>query len=278
MNQKGSKNNILLKIFQGALIGLGAILPGISGGVLSVIFGIYRPIMELLSHPRKNVRTHLPALFPVIIGMGIGFAGIANLLSFFLEKYPYPSVCLFVGLIIGMFPSLKREAFKDGKSRYYKLCFFLSLFLVLGILLILRLTQLSLSPNFGWYLFCGFCLALSIIAPGMSFSALLMPLGLYTPFVEGIGHFRMAVLLPGALGTVITIICLSRAVNTLFEKHYCSSFCAILGIITAATIMTLPYEDFFHSVPQAFINLAMLLIGIVLALILDHYQSKVEVT
>lgn len=105
------------------LIGLGAILPGISGGVLSVIFGIYRPIMELLSHPRKNVRTHLPALFPVIIGMGIGFAGIANLLSFFLEKYPYPSVCLFVGLIIGMFPSLKREAFKDGKSRYYKLCF-----------------------------------------------------------------------------------------------------------------------------------------------------------
>ena len=123
MNQKGSKNNILLKIFQGALIGLGAILPGISGGVLSVIFGIYRPIMELLSHPRKNVRTHLPALFPVIIGMGIGFAGIANLLSFFLEKYPYPSVCLFVGLIIGMFPSSYNQVFFIENSRFFNLSY-----------------------------------------------------------------------------------------------------------------------------------------------------------
>ena len=47
----------LFKILQGALIGLGAVLPGISGGVLCVIFGIYKPVMELLSHPFKNLKT-----------------------------------------------------------------------------------------------------------------------------------------------------------------------------------------------------------------------------
>ena len=65
----------LLRMLQGALIGLGAVLPGISGGVLCVIFGIYRPVMELLSDPRKNYKTHLPKLAPVIVGMGVGFWG-----------------------------------------------------------------------------------------------------------------------------------------------------------------------------------------------------------
>ena len=98
------------KVLQGALIGLGAVLPGISGGVLSVVFGVYRPIMELLSDPVHKWRTHLPELFPYMIGSAAGFLGVANLLSYVLETYPEPSVCVFVGLIGGMLPSLWREA------------------------------------------------------------------------------------------------------------------------------------------------------------------------
>lgn len=75
---------VLFRVIQGAVIGLGAVLPGISGGVLCVVFGIYKPIMELLSHPLKNFKTHVPKLLPVIVGLGVGFMGIANLLSFFL--------------------------------------------------------------------------------------------------------------------------------------------------------------------------------------------------
>lgn len=109
-NRGTSATGFLLRVLQGALIGLGAVLPGISGGVLCVVFGIYKPVMELLSNPFKNFKTHVPKLIPVIIGGIIGFMGIANLLAFFLEKYPDPSVCLFVGLIGGMLPSLFREA------------------------------------------------------------------------------------------------------------------------------------------------------------------------
>lgn len=98
------------KVLQGALIGLGAVLPGISGGVLSVVFGVYRPIMELLSDPVHKWRTHLPELFPYMIGSAAGFLGVANLLSYVLETYPEQSVCVFVGLIGGMLPSLWREA------------------------------------------------------------------------------------------------------------------------------------------------------------------------
>ena len=62
----------LLRMLQGALIGLGAVLPGISGGVLCVIFGIYRPVMELLSDPKKHYKTHLPRLAPVFTRLKLG--------------------------------------------------------------------------------------------------------------------------------------------------------------------------------------------------------------
>ena len=104
------------KVLQGALIGLGAVLPGISGGVLSVVFGVYRPIMELLSDPVHKWRTHLPELFPYMIGSAAGFLGVANLLSYVLETYPEQSVCVFVGLIGGMLPSLWREAGEQGRT------------------------------------------------------------------------------------------------------------------------------------------------------------------
>ena len=108
---------LLLRVVQGALIGLGAVLPGISGGVLSVIFCIYKPIMELLSHPARHFRTHVPKLIPVFIGGAIGFLGVANILAFFLNTYPDPSVCLFIGLIGGMLPSLFREAGEQGRTK-----------------------------------------------------------------------------------------------------------------------------------------------------------------
>ena len=177
-NRGTSATGFLLRVLQGALIGLGAVLPGISGGVLCVVFGIYKPVMELLSNPFKNFKTHVPKLIPVIIGGIIGFMGIANLLAFFLEKYPDPSVCLFVGLIGGMLPSLFREAGEQGRTRGSWISMAIAMVAIFLLLGSLNASSVQILPNFGWYLFCGFCLALSVIAPGMSFSTLLMPLGL----------------------------------------------------------------------------------------------------
>lgn len=267
----------LYKILQGTLIGIGAVLPGISGGVLCVIFGIYKPIMELLAHPFKNLKTHVIKLLPVIIGIGIGFLGIANLLAFFLEKYPAPSVCLFVGLIAGMLPSLWREAGEKGRSKYSYISMSLAMVIVFALLISLKAFSVSILPNFGWYLFCGFCLALSVIAPGMSFSTLLMPLNLYTPFVEGIGKLNFGVLIPSGIGALVTVICLANLVDSLFNRHYSVAFHAIVGIVISATIMIIPVGSFFISPAQCVVNLVCLAVGVVSALLLDKFNSSVDV-
>lgn len=275
--QSPSIFNPLIKLLQGALIGLGAVLPGISGGVLSVVFGIYTTLMELLASPFRNFKTHVPKLLPYIIGAGIGFMGIANLLSFLLEKYPDPSVCLFIGLIIGMLPSLWREAGEQGRTKASLFSMTAAFVIVFILLTSLNASSVVINPNFIWYLFCGFCLALSVIAPGMSFSTLLMPLGLYTPFVDGIGHVDFNVLLPGGIGALITVICLAKLIDSLFKRYYSLAFHAILGIVAAATLMIIPFKSFASSPASGAANLFCMAAGIAAALLLDFFNSSVEV-
>lgn len=272
--QKQSPAMMLLRLLQGALIGLGAVLPGISGGVLCVIFGIYRPVMELLSDPKKHYKTHLPRLAPVFLGMGIGFLGVANLLAFFLDRYPNQSVCLFVGLIGGMLPSLMKQAGEQGRSKASWAALAAAFVLVLGLLGALAIFSVQVTPSLTWYLFCGFCLALSVIAPGMSFSTLLMPLGLYTPFVEGLGRLHLSVMIPGGIGALITVVLLAKAVDRLFERHYSVAFHAIVGVVTAATLVIVPFRDMTSSPSALASDLICLVVGIVLAVALDKFNAR----
>lgn len=265
-----------IKVLQGSLIGLGAVLPGISGGVLCVIFGIYKTVMELLADPFHNFKTHVPKLIPVILGGAIGFLGIANILSILLEKYPTPSVCLFIGLIGGMLPALFREAGEQGKSKASYVSMYVAMAVTFTLLVCLKIFSIEITPNFAWYVFCGFCLALSVIAPGMSFSTLLMPLGLYEPFVAGIGHMDFTILIPGGIGGLATVILLSRAINSLFENHYSVAFHVIIGIVIAATIMIIPFSSFIVSVASFGIHMLCLGVGIMAALLLDKFNQKFE--
>lgn len=276
-NKNNSVLHLILRLLQGMLIGVGAVLPGISGGVLCVVFGIYKPVMELLGSPFKRFKTHVPKLLPVIVGGAIGFLGVAKILAFFLEKYPEPSVCLFIGLITGMLPSLFREAGEQGRPKGCWIALVVAFAIILALLISLNLFSVTITPNFGWYIFCGFCLALSVIAPGMSFSTLLMPLGLYTPFVDGLGNLEMGIIVPAGIGAVVTVICLARAVDALFDHYYPYAFHAIIGIVIAATIMIIPVDSFTVSVGSAITNIICIVVGIVAALALDAFNSKIPV-
>ncbi len=264
----------VIKVLQGSLIGVGAVLPGISGGVLCVVFGIYKTVMELLAEPFKNFKTHLPKLLPIILGVVIGFLGIANILSVFLEKYPSQSICVFVGLIGGMLPSLFKEAGKQGKNKTSFFSFVIAMQLTFILLISLKIFSIEIAPDFKWYLFCGFCLALSIIAPGMSFSTLLMPLGLYEPFIDGIGNMSLNVVIPGALGAVLTLVVLSKSVNFLFDRYYSAAFHGIIGIVIAATIMIIPFASLTITVAGFVINIICISVGVVFSKILDKFNQK----
>lgn len=266
-----SPGRMLVRVLQGALIGLGAVLPGVSGGVLCVIFGVYQPIMEVLANPAQALCKHFRLLAPIGAGVVLGFLGVAKLLGFLLSRYPDPSVCLFVGLIAGMLPSLYREAGEKGRTKASFAAMGAAFAALLALLLGLKAVSVTIAPGFAAYLFCGFCLALSVIAPGMSFSTLLMPLGLYTPFVDGVGNLALSVLIPGGIGAAVTVLLLSHAVARLMQAHASVVFHAIIGIVAAATLVIVPYGGL-----AAWPNGLCLAAGVVAALLLDKMNQSVR--
>ena len=110
----------------------------------------------------------------------------------------------------------------------------------------------------------------------MSFSTTLMPLGLYEPFVAGIGDFNFGVLIPGGIGAVATVILFAKAVDMLFKKHYSVAFHAIIGVVIAATVMIIPVQSFAASVGSCVTNVICLAVGVVAALMLDRFNQKYE--
>lgn len=273
---KNAVSGFIFKILAGAIIGVGAILPGVSGGVICVIFGIYPLVMELLSHPFKNLKEKLLELYPYLIGIALGFMGIARLLGFLLTRFEAPSICVFVGLVAGMLPSLFVSVGR-GRTRIFSyIALTVSCLSVLAILLALRATSVVITPSFIWYIVCGAAVAISIIVPGMSFSTLLMPLGLYTPLVSGIGRLDFAVLIPVGIGAAVTVVAFARLVSHLFDRHYSVAQSAVIGIVIAATAVIIPYESFGASWGSAIVNILCLAAGLIAAILLSRLNKRYE--
>ena len=225
----------------GVLIGAGAILPGVSGGVLAVVFDIYRPFMEVLPHPREAIPKYWRWFLPIGLGCAIGFLGFAKGIAAAIDVSSTVTTWLFIGLIVGTVPSLFREAGKEGRSIgswvSMAVCagaIFFSLFYVGKVICV------TVEPNFWWYNFCGALWGMSLVIPGLTSSSVMMALGLYQPMLEGLARLDFLVLSACLPGMVLTILLLARLVSWFFRKHYSIAFHGIFGIVLASTLVIIP--------------------------------------
>ncbi len=226
---------------RGAFVGVGGILPGVSGGVLCVAFGIYKPLMEVLANPMKGLKKHFQMFIPFLLGGAVGFVALAGLIGKLFEEESNLVVSGFVGLILGVFPALFREAGQEGRSKASWIALLVSTLSLTTFFMTLELTQnISITPNAGWFFFSGIMFGGGIVVPGMSSSSLLMFLGLYGPMTAGIGDFDFAVLIPTGLGVVASILLFARVVQKLFQNHYAVTFHCIVGFVIASTAPIIP--------------------------------------
>jgi len=235
-------NNLLL-IIKGAFIGIGGILPGVSGGVLCAIFGLYQPIIEVLSDPFKNLQKHIRLIIPVGIGVAVGFIGFAGLVNAFMKANATIAICVFVGLIAGMLPDMWKDAGREGRTKIDIGAMAISMIIFLMLLWYLQNGMaLTVIPNTGWYIFCGVAWGLSIIVPGLSSSSMLIFFGLYQPMLEGLSTLNMSVVIPLIIGGAGVVFTLSKALNYFFSTHFALANHIIFGIVIANTLMIIPTD------------------------------------
>ncbi|MBE6765532.1 MAG: DUF368 domain-containing protein [Ruminococcaceae bacterium] len=249
----------IFRVIKGALVGTGAILPGVSGGALCAAFGIYRPMMEFFAHPTKNFKRNIRFFLPFLIGCGIGFVGLAKLVSWLMGISANPVMAFFIGCIIATLPML----FKEGDGANWKaghwITVVLSTAVTIGGLMALDYAEthagLSLVPQPGTltalitWIISGVVFALGAIVPGMSPSSILMYVGLYAPMTEGLGNLNLSIALPMIFGAVVCILAFSKLVSWLFDKACRTMFAVVIGIVLGSTLL-LP----INKMPGAFAN------------------------
>ncbi|MCI8819206.1 MAG: DUF368 domain-containing protein [Oscillibacter sp.] len=276
MSEKRRQRSRWLRyFFCGILIGAGAILPGVSGGVLAVVFDIYRPFMEVLTRPRKALPRYWPMMIPLGVGWCAGFMLFAKGIATAITLSNAVTTWLFIGLIVGTVPSLFREAGKEGRSAAAWGSFVLCALAVFGgLFYVSRVAHVEVEPNFWWYNFCGALWGMGIVIPGMTSSSVMMALGLYKPMLEGLARLDFLVLSAALPGMFLTIALLARLVTWFFRRHYAVAFHGILGFVVASTLVIVP--TVYSSTGEAVLSALCCAAGFGLAFFLARMENSPE--
>ncbi len=236
----------LLLFLKGVVLGLSFILPGISGGVLAISFGIYDKLINAISHFFDNFKENIKFLF--ILGSGIFISVILSilLLDKLFEKFPVAAILLFLGLILGGFPGL----FKKVKGTLNISNFLLLSFGIVSILILTTLSSAStvvldngLIQNIKLF-FVGFLSAATIVIPGISGSFLLVAIGYYKPILSIISEIikfndlfnNIVIMIPFGLGMVIGGFIIVKVIEYLLKKYEIKTYYFIIGIVFSSVI------------------------------------------
>ena len=259
--------DFLLSIGKGILIGTGAILPGISSGVICVILGIYEKLVNSVLELFKDFKKNITFLLPIAIGIGIGFFLFGYLLNYLFNSYNSECKLLFLGLILGSIPSLFKEA---NKKKKFKLSFLLYTFIsfAFGIFLFLLENNISNSyadsqNGFIFLFLSGFAMSAGVIIPGVSSTVILMCFGVYYVYLEAISFFNLSVLIPMGIGLLLGSIFFLLLIRFLFKNYSYQTYYCIIGFVLGSI---------FVLIPSTFnlLSIILLVLGFVIALKLER--------
>lgn len=232
---------MLIDFLKGVVIGIGTIAPGVSGGTLAVIFGVYENITNAIASLFRDFWKKVKEFFPLALGGVVGVLGFSNIINYLFHNYELEVKYLFIGLMIGTFPSLRRQADKKG----FRLRYLIPFVITLAAAAILSsqgdiVVGNSAQADYNLLLlaFCGAVIGFGTIIPGVSASFILMYMGTYGIMIEGIAKLNLAVLIPAGAGFVITVLGLAKLINLLFNKAYGYTYYAIFGL-TAGSILAI---------------------------------------
>ncbi len=275
-NKLSIGNNPILKniiyLIQGALVGVGAILPGVSGGVMCVAFDVYEPMMELLTHPKQAFKKHYKLFVPFVIGWILGFILLARAVELLFSASAPIALMLFFGLICGTLPELFKTSEMSGPGKSWT-PFVISLSVAYLFFHLLEGGEsIVIPPSFWSFLLCGILWGFSLIIPGFSSSSILIYIGLYEPMTEGLGSVDFGVIIPMLAGIVVIALLLARLVNMLYTKYYAITSRVILGFVIASSLKILPSS--FTNPITFIISIICFAVGFVVARAMDLAGNK----
>lgn len=263
----------------GLVIGIGGVLPGVSGGIMAISMGLYEKMMGAIGHFFSSIKKNALFLLPIALGGGIGILLTSNALKAVLAVYGGPVLALFCGLVLGSTPDLFVEARGDGRFGKRHI---VALICGMAFVLLFALGESSVNANEETAaltpltaLIAGGVLSIGVVIPGVSSSFLLIYIGLYNAVLGAIaGVMDLSILFSQGLGAalqnlgnqMVSLLCMVagfgivalliiKGVNAVLKRHHALSYAAIIGFVIGSVLLIAPqmFEKFHWSCIPLFI-------------------------
>ena len=275
------KDKIVL-VIKGFIMGIANIIPGVSGGTLAIILGIYEKFIGAINHFFSNFKENFKFLLCVFIGIGLSLITMSNVIDYSYKNFPIPTTLFFVGLVIGGLPLLykkvkgKKEKKEVSSWVIFGITFAIVIFMAISDKIFGNVAQVDFSNmNLFSYILLfivGAIAAATMIIPGVSGSLVLMLLGYYYPVINTIKELstfnnlgnNLIILIVLGLGVLVGIVLIAKLIEFLFKKYETKTYYGVLGFIFAS-IIAIPIATF--SEIEITFNIVHIIIGIVVAFI-----------
>jgi putative membrane protein len=237
MNNK-LRNNLVIML-KGFIIGSSMSVPGVSGGTMAILLGIYDKLIGAISNFLKDIKGNTLYLMKFCIGAGAGIGSLAFVIKWLLEKFPLPVSVFFLGAVIGGIPALYKRTKESQLKISSGIYFLIGLGVVISIGFI-PIGNFDISTGSGithylMLLVTGVIIALALVLPGISTSHMLLVLGMYDAMLLAITEINIAYI--GILGvsTLIGIFLITKPIEWMMNKFPHQTYCMIIGFVLGST-------------------------------------------
>lgn len=232
-------------------MGTADLVPGVSGGTIAFLFGIYDELLFSIKTVSGKVPKHflkgqfkqgisaIPFLFllPLALGMATAIVGLVKVVTYLLEEHPILIWSLFFGLVIGSSYVISKRVTSWNLNR---ILIFISGFALTFFVLGLPVLDTSTSPL---VLFSAGAIAITaMILPGISGSLILVILGQYKTIINAISDRNFGQIIPFALGAIIGIALFSRLLSWLLKNHHSAVIAAMVGVMLGSLRRVWPWQ------------------------------------
>ena len=224
-------------ISKGFLIGVGALIPGLSGGTMAVVTGVFEPLLEATAGIFKHFKKSINLLIHIFIGCVVAIFAVTPLIQILSASFPQLSKYIFCSIsAFSTFLFAKNNLFFADKL---KTALYITFGATISLLTNVLLTNTSLInikiELFGLFTI-GLLLSLALILPAISFSYMLLFFGLYNKFIESLNSFDLRFLVPLAVGTLLGTLLFSKLLLKAIDLHKQETYAIIFGFSISSVI------------------------------------------
>lgn len=237
-------------MIKGVAMGAADVVPGVSGGTLAFILGIYERLLGAISAINlqavkylcrgrfRQLWAHIDGTFLVCLFSGIllSIFSLASIVGWLLENRPVPVWAFFNGLILTALPLLLRAV---NWNLLRTVFFFIGIGLAVSVGL---LAPVQLEPASWMFFVAGAVAICAMILPGISGSFILLVSGMYTPVILAIRELQLGTLLLFLSGCIIGLLSFSHFLKWLLRRYHDATLALLTGVVVGAMYRLWPWQ------------------------------------